>query len=55
MAAPKLVLLTALAMLAFAANSVLARLAFATAAAEPMAYTGIRLASGAAAPLARCG
>lgn len=49
MAAPKLVLLTALAMLAFAANSVLARLAFATAGAEPMAYTGIRLASGAAA------
>jgi drug/metabolite transporter (DMT)-like permease len=49
MAAPKLVLLTALAMLAFAANSVLARLAFVTAAAEPMAYTGIRLASGAAA------
>ena len=47
MAAPKLVLLTALAMLAFAANSVLARLAFATAGAEPMAYTGIRLASGA--------
>jgi drug/metabolite transporter (DMT)-like permease len=49
MAAPKLVLLTALAMLAFAANSVLARLAFVTAGAEPMAYTGIRLASGAVA------
>lgn len=47
MAAPKLILLTALAMLAFAANSVLARLAFATAGAEPMAYTGIRLGSGA--------
>lgn len=47
MSAPKLVLLTALAMLAFAANSVLARLAFATAGAEPLAYTGIRLASGA--------
>jgi len=47
MAAPKLVLLTALAMLAFAANSVLARLAFATAGAEPLAYTGIRLGSGA--------
>ncbi|MGN6487098.1 MAG: DMT family transporter [Devosia sp.] len=43
----RLVLLTALAMLAFAANSVLARLAFATAGAEPMSYTGIRLASGA--------
>jgi drug/metabolite transporter (DMT)-like permease len=34
-------------MLAFAANSVLARLAFATAGAEPLSYTGIRLASGA--------
>ena len=34
-------------MLAFAANSVLARLAFATAHAEPLSYTGIRLASGA--------
>lgn len=43
----RLVLLTALAMLAFAANSVLARLAFATAGAEPMSYTGIRLAAGA--------
>jgi drug/metabolite transporter (DMT)-like permease len=40
--------LTAIAMLAFAANSVLARLAFATAGAEPMSYTGIRLAAGAA-------
>jgi drug/metabolite transporter (DMT)-like permease len=47
MAAPKLILLTTLAMLAFAANSVLARLAFATAGAEPMSYTGIRLGSGA--------
>lgn len=43
----RLVLLTALAMLAFAANSVLARLAFATAGAEPLSYTGIRLAAGA--------
>jgi drug/metabolite transporter (DMT)-like permease len=43
----RLILLTTLAMLAFAANSVLARLAFATAGAEPMSYTGIRLASGA--------
>jgi len=43
----RLVSLTALAMLAFAANSVLARLAFATAHAEPLSYTGIRLASGA--------
>ena len=41
------VLLTALAMVAFAANSVLARLAFATGGAEPLSYTGIRLASGA--------
>lgn len=39
--------LTALSMLAFAANSVLARLAFATGDAEPWSYTGIRLASGA--------
>ena len=43
----KLILLTAAAMLAFAANSVLARLAFATAGAEAMSYTGIRLAAGA--------
>jgi drug/metabolite transporter (DMT)-like permease len=43
----RLILLTTLAMLAFAANSVLARLAFATAHAEPLSYTGIRLASGA--------
>ncbi len=43
----RLILLTTLAMLAFAANSVLARLAFATAQAEPLSYTGIRLASGA--------
>ena len=34
-------------MLAFAANSVLARLAFATAGAEALSYTGIRLAAGA--------
>jgi drug/metabolite transporter (DMT)-like permease len=44
----KIVILTALAMTAFAANSVLARLAFATAHAEPMSYTGMRLAAGAA-------
>ncbi len=44
----KIAVLTAVAMLAFAANSVLARLAFATAGAEPMCYTGIRLAAGAA-------
>lgn len=43
----RIVLLTTLAMVAFAANSVLARLAFATGGAEPMSYTGIRLASGA--------
>lgn len=41
--------MTALAMLAFAANSVLARLALALPDAEPMAFTGIRLASGAVA------
>jgi drug/metabolite transporter (DMT)-like permease len=49
MTAPRLLVLTTLAMLAFAANSVLARLAFATAGAEPLSYTGLRLASGAAA------
>lgn len=43
----KVAVLTAIAMLAFAANSVLARLAFATAGAEPLGYTGVRLASGA--------
>lgn len=43
----RIAILTALAMIAFAANSVLARLAFATAAAEPLSYTGIRLGSGA--------
>jgi len=47
MSTARLILLTTLAMLAFAANSVLARLAFATAHAEPLSYTGIRLASGA--------
>ena len=41
------VILTSIAMIAFAANSVLARLAFATAGAEPLSYTGIRLAAGA--------
>ncbi len=43
----RIVVLTGIAMLAFAANSVLARLAFATANAEPLSYTGIRLGSGA--------
>jgi drug/metabolite transporter (DMT)-like permease len=43
----RIVVLVAIAVLAFAANSVLARLAFATAGAEPLSYTGIRLASGA--------
>jgi drug/metabolite transporter (DMT)-like permease len=42
----RVALLTAIAMLAFAANSVLARLAFATAGAEPLSYTGVRLATG---------
>jgi len=41
------IVLTIVAMVAFAANSVLARLAFATGGAEPLSYTGIRLASGA--------
>jgi drug/metabolite transporter (DMT)-like permease len=43
----RLALLTALSMLAFAANSVLARLALATAHAEALSYTGIRLLAGA--------
>lgn len=43
----RIVILTVVAMLAFAANSVLARLAFVHANAEPLTYTGIRLASGA--------
>ncbi len=43
----RVVVLTVIALVAFAANSVLARLAFATAEAEPLSYTGIRLASGA--------
>jgi drug/metabolite transporter (DMT)-like permease len=45
--AVRIVALTSLAMLAFAANSVLARLALAPAGADALAYTGIRLASGA--------
>jgi drug/metabolite transporter (DMT)-like permease len=40
-------LLTSLAMLAFAANSLLARLALSTSDADALGYTGIRLASGA--------
>jgi drug/metabolite transporter (DMT)-like permease len=43
----RVALLTGVAMIAFAANSVLARLAFATVESEPMSYTGLRLASGA--------
>ncbi|WP_255568953.1 DMT family transporter [Comamonas sp. NLF-1-9] len=41
-------LLTAIAMLAFAANSVLARMALSDGAIDPLAYTGIRLSAGAA-------
>ena len=41
-------LFTAIAMLAFATNSILARLALADSAIDPLAFTGIRLASGAA-------
>jgi drug/metabolite transporter (DMT)-like permease len=40
-------LLTAIAMLAFATNSVLARLALSDSAIDPLAFTGIRLVSGA--------
>ncbi|MEQ1900324.1 MAG: DMT family transporter [Devosia sp.] len=44
----RIVSLTALAMIAFAANSVLARLALLGEGSNPIAYTGIRLAAGAA-------
>lgn len=43
----KVALLTAIAMLAFAANSVLARLALASGDLSALGYTGVRLASGA--------
>ncbi len=43
----RVAVLTAVAMLAFAANSVLARLALATGEADAVGYTGIRLAAGA--------
>ncbi len=43
----RIALLTALAMVAFAANSVLNRLALAAGEADALSYTGIRLASGA--------
>ncbi len=43
----RLAILTTLAMIAFAANSVLARLALGDGAIDPLAYTGIRLVSGA--------
>jgi len=43
----RLAILTTVAMLAFAANSVLARLALGDGAIDPLAYTGIRLVSGA--------
>lgn len=45
----KLTGLVSLAMVAFAANSVLARLALGSGEAEPLSYTGLRLLSGAAA------
>ncbi|MEH6772318.1 MAG: DMT family transporter [Cereibacter changlensis] len=45
--APRVALLTAVAMLAFAANSVLNRLALAQGEADAVSYTGVRLASGA--------
>lgn len=44
---PKIVLLSAIAMTAFAANSVLNRLALASGEADALTYTGVRLASGA--------
>ncbi|MCC6009212.1 MAG: EamA family transporter, partial [Rhodobacteraceae bacterium] len=45
--AVKIVALTALAMVAFAANSVLNRIALAEGEADALTYTGVRLASGA--------
>jgi drug/metabolite transporter (DMT)-like permease len=45
--AAKVALLTMLAMLAFAANSVLNRVALAAGEADPLTFTGVRLASGA--------
>ncbi len=45
--APRVALLTTLAMLAFAANSVLNRIALADGQADALGYTGIRLVSGA--------
>lgn len=47
-AGARIAMLTALAMLAFAANSVLNRVALAQGEADALGYTGIRLASGAA-------
>ena len=47
--APRLILLTALALLAFAGNSLLCRFALRGGHADPAAFTLIRLASGAAA------
>ena len=44
----KIVLLTTIAMLAFAANSVLARLALSDGDIDPLGYTGMRIVSGAA-------
>lgn len=44
----RIALLTAIAMVAFATNSVLARLALSGGAIDPLAFTGIRLAAGAA-------
>lgn len=43
----RIAILTSIAMIAFAANSVLARLALSDGAIDPLAYTGIRLVSGA--------
>lgn len=44
----KIAILTIIAMLAFAANSVLARLALSSGGIDPLGYTGVRMASGAA-------
>ena len=47
-ATTRLILAVAVSLLAFASNSVLARLALGTGEAEPLAFTGLRLISGAA-------
>ena len=51
----RLAVLTLTALVAFAANSVLARLALRSGAIDAASYTGIRLAAGAVAECVECG